>query len=98
MDNYDVLDIAVMLRDSQRNLKTLFPDYETKIEPCKNLLRRIMNDIPTDKVLVGLTHALRAVIDANGGEYGDTQAIQIQSLWMAAAAKELLDNENQQTD
>ena len=95
---YDVLDIAVMLRDSQRNLKTLFSDYDTKIEPWKNLLRRMMNDIPTDKVLDGLIHALQAVVDANGGQYGDKHTIQVQSLWLCAAAKELLDIENQQTD
>ena len=93
MEEYDVLDIAVMIRDSQRNLKKLFPDYDTKIEPCKNLLRRIMNDIPTDKVLVGLTHALQAVVDANGKQHGDTHTIQVQSLWLCAAATELLDIE-----
>lgn len=98
MEDYDILDIAVILRDSQRNLKTLFPDYDEKIAACINLLRRIMLDIPTDKILVGLTHALKAVLDANGGEYGDTHTIQVQSMWLAAAAKEMLDIESQQTN
>jgi len=93
MANYDVLDMAVMLRDAQRSLRSLFPDYETKTEPCRQVLRRIMADIPTDKVLVALTHALQAVVDANGGEYGDTHTIQVQSLWLMAAAKDLIDQE-----
>ena len=92
--DYDVLDMAVMLRDAQRSLRKLFPDYETKAEPCRQLLRRMMADIPTDKVLVALTHALQAVVDANGGEMGDRQRIQVQSLWMTAAAKDLLDEEH----
>ena len=91
MADYDVLDMAVMLRDAQRSLRKLFPDYETKTEPCRQVLRRMMADIPTDKVLVALTHALQAVVDSNGGEYGDTQKIQVQSLWLTAAAKDLLD-------
>lgn len=94
MADYDVLDMAVMLRDAQRSLRSLFPDYEEKVEPCRQLLRRMMADIPTDKVLVALTHALQAVVDANGGEYGDRQRIQVQSLWMTAAAKDLLDEEH----
>lgn len=94
MADYDVLDIAVMLRDAQRSLRKLFPDYETKAEPCRQLLRRMMADIPTDKVLVALTHALQAVVDANGGEYGDTHKIQVHSLWLTAAAKDLLDEEH----
>lgn len=57
MADYDVLDMAVMLRDAQRSLRKLFPDYETKAEPCRQVLRRMMDDIPTDKVLVALpTH------------------------------------------
>ena len=94
MADYDVLDMAVMLRDAQRSLRKLFPDYEEKAEPCRQLLRRMMSDIPTDKVLVALTHALQAVVDANGGEHGDRQKIQVQSLWMTAAAKDLLDQEH----
>ena len=43
--------------------------------------------------LVALTHALQAVVDANGGEYGDRQKIQVHSLWLTAAAKDLLDEE-----
>lgn len=93
MADYDVLDMAVMLRDAQRSLRKLFPDYETKAEPCRQLLRRMMADIPTDKVLVALTYALQAVVDANGGECGDTQKIQVHSLWLTAAAKDLLDEE-----
>ena len=94
MADYDVLDMAVMLRDAQRNLRRLFTDYETKAEPCRQLLRRMMADIPTDKVLVALTHALQAVVDANGGECGDRQKIQVHSLWLTAAAKDLLDEEH----
>jgi hypothetical protein len=94
MADYDVLDMAVMLRDAQRSLRKLFPDYETKAEPCRQLLRRMMADIPTDKVLVALTYALQAVVDANGGEYCDTQKIQVHSLWLTAAAKDLLDEEH----
>ena len=94
MVDYDVLDIAVMLRDAQRNLRTLYPDYEEKAEPCRQVLRWMMADIPTDKVLVALTHALQAVVDANGGKYGDTQKIQVHSLWLTAAAKDLLDEEH----
>lgn len=94
MTDYDVLDMAVMLRDAQRSLRKLFPDYEEKAEPCRQLLRRMMADIPTDKVLVALTHALQAVVDANGGECGDRQKIQVHSLWMTAAAKDLLDEEH----
>ena len=94
MADYDVLDMAVMLRDAQRSLCKLFPDYEKRAEPCRQLLRRMMADIPTDKVLVALTHALQAVVDANGGEYGDTQKIQVHSLWLTAAAKDLLDEEH----
>lgn len=93
MADYDVLDMAVMLRDAQRSLRKLFPDYEEKAEPCRQLLRRMMADIPTDNVLVALTHALQAVVDANGGEYGDRQKIQVHSLWLTAAAKDLLDQE-----
>jgi len=94
MADYDVLDMAVMLRDAQRSLRKLFPDYEERAEPCRQVLRRMMADIPTDKVLVALTHALQAVVDANGGEYGDTQKIQVHSLWLTAAAKDLLDQEH----
>ena len=94
MADYDVLDMAVMLRDAQRSLRKLFPDYEDRAEPCRQVLRRMMADIPTDKVLVALTHALQAVVDANGGEYGDTQRIQVHSLWLTAAAKDLLDEEH----
>ena len=94
MADYDVLDIAVMLRDAQRSLCKLFPDYKEKAEPCRQLLRRMMADIPTDNVLVALTHALQAVVDANGGEYGDTQKIHVHSLWLTAAAKDLLDEEH----
>lgn len=94
MADYDVLDMAVMLRDAQRSLRTLFPDYEERSEPCRQLLRRMMADIPTDKVLVALTHALQAVVDANGGECGDRQKIQVHSLWLTAAAKDLLDEEH----
>ena len=83
-----------MLRDAQRSLRKLFPDYETIVEPSRQLLRRMMAAIPTDKVLVALTHALQAVVDANGGEYGDTQRIQVHSLWLTAAAKDLLDEEH----
>ena len=94
MADYDVLDMAVMLRDAQRSLRTLFPDYDERAEPCRQVLRRMMADIPTDKVLVALTHALQAVVDANGGEHGDTQKIQVHSLWLTAAAKDLLDEEH----
>lgn len=94
MADYDVLDMAVMLRDAQRSLRTLFPDYEERSEPCRQLLRRMMADIPTDNVLVALTHALQAVVDANGGECGDRQKIQVHSLWLTAAAKDLLDEEH----
>lgn len=94
MADLDILDTAVMLRDAQRSLRSLFTDYEEKIKPCRELLRRMMADIPTDKVLVALTHALQAVVDANGGEYGDTQRVQMQSLWLTAAAKDLLDEEH----
>ena len=94
MADYDILDMAVMLRDAQRSLRKLFPDYEAKAEPCRQLLRRMMADIPTDKVLVALTHALQAVVDANGGENGDTQKIQVHSLWLTAAAKDLLDEDH----
>ena len=93
MADYDVLDMAVMLRDAQRSLRTLFPDYEEKAEPCRQLLRRMIADIPTDNVLVALTHALQAVVDANGGECGGRQKIQVHSLWLTAAAKDLLDQE-----
>ena len=94
MADYDILDMAVMLRDAQRSLRKLFPDYETKAEPCRQVLRRMMEDIPTDKVLVALIHALQAVVDSNGGEMGDRQRIQVQSLWLTAAAKDLLDEEH----
>ena len=94
MADYDVLDMAVMLRDAQRSLRSLFPDYEEKVMPCRQILRQVMADIHTDKVLVALTHALQAVVDANGGEYGDTQKIQVHSLWLTAAAKDLLDEEH----
>ena len=94
MADYDILDMAVMLRDAQRSLRKLFPDYETKAEPCRQVLRRMMEDIPTDKVLVALIHALQAVVDSNGGETGDRQRIQVQSLWLTAAAKDLLDEEH----
>lgn len=93
MADYDVLDMAVMLRDAQRSLRKIFPDYEEKAEPCRKLLRRMMADIPTDKVLVALIHALQAVVDANGGKDGDTQKIQVHSLWLTAAAKDLIDQE-----
>lgn len=94
MADYDVLDMAVMLRAAQRSLRSLFPDYEKRAEPSRQLLRMIMADIPTDKVLVALTHALQAVVDANGGEHGDRQKIQVHSLWLTAAAKDLLDEEH----
>ena len=94
MVDYDVLEMAVMLRDAQKNLRKLYPDYEEKAEPCRQVLRRLMTDIPTDKVLVALTHALQAVVDANGGEHGDTRKIQVHSLWLTAAAKDLLDQEH----
>lgn len=93
MADLDVLSMAVMLRDAQRSLRRLFPEYEEKARPCRELLRRMMADIPTDKVLVALTHALQAVVDANGGECGNRQRIQVHSLWLTAAAKDLLDEE-----
>lgn len=93
----DVLDTAVMLRDANRSLRRLFPDYDEKAEQCREVLRRMMADIPTDKPLVALTHALQAVVDANGGEAGDRQKIQVQSLWMTAAAYDLLMEEHAQT-
>ena len=94
MADYDVLDMAVMLRDAQRSLRKLFTDYDERAEPCRHLLRRMMADIPTDNVLVALTHALQAVVDSNGGEHGDTQKIQVHSLWLTAAAKDLIDEEH----
>ena len=39
MADYDVLDMAVMLRDAQRSLRSLFTDYEEKAKPCRELLR-----------------------------------------------------------
>lgn len=90
---YDILDMAVMLRDAQRSLRSLFPDYEEKVKPCHQMLKDLMASIPTDKVLVALTHALQAVVDANGGKYGDTHTIQVHSLWLTAAAKDLMDEE-----
>ena len=91
---YDILDMAVMLRNAQRSLRSLFPDYETKVEPCRQVLRDLMANIPTDKVLVALTHALQKVVDSNGGKYGDTHTIQVHSLWLTAAAKDLIDEEH----
>ena len=43
---------------------------------------------------MALTHALQAVVDANGGEHGDRQKIHVHSLWLTAAAKDLLDEEH----
>lgn len=94
MANYDILDIAVMLRDAQRSLRSLYNDYDTKAEPCRNMLRRIMNDLQTDEVLKALTHAMQTVVDANGGENGDMKTIQVHSLWLMAAAKDLLDEQH----
>lgn len=97
-EELDVLDTAVMLRDANRSLRRLFPDYDEKAEQCREVLRRMMADIPTDKPLVALTHALQAVVDANGGEeHGDRQKIQVQSLWLTAAAYDLLMEEHAQT-
>ena len=103
MANYDILDIAVMLRDAQRSLRSLYNDYDTKSEPCRSMLRsepcrsmlrRIMNDLPTDNVLEALTHAMQTVVDANGGENGDMKTIRVHSLWLMAAAKDLLDEQH----
>ena len=94
MANYDILDIAVMLRDAQRSLRSLYNDYGTKAEPCRSMLRRIMNDLPTDNVLEALTHAMQTVVDANGGENGDMNTIRVHSLWLMAAAKDLLDEQH----
>lgn len=91
---YDILDMAVMLRNAQRSLRSLFPDYETKVEPFRQVLRDLMANIPTDKVLVALTHDLQKVVDSNGGKYGDTHTIQVHSLWLTAAAKDLIDEEH----
>lgn len=97
MENLDVLDMAVILRDAQRSLRSLFPDYDEKIKPCHEILRKKKADIKNDNTLVALTHALQDVVDANGGQCGNTQRIQIQSLWMTAAAKDLLDEEQAQS-
>ncbi len=95
MANYDILDIAVMLRDAQRSLRSLYHDYDTKSEPCRSMLRRIMNELlHTDNVLEALTHAMQTVVDANGGENGDMKTIQVHSLWLMAAAKDLLDEQH----
>lgn len=94
MANYDILDTVVMLRDAQRSLRSLYHDYYTKSEPCRSMLRRIMNDLPTDNVLEALTHAMQTVVDANGGENGDMNTIRIHSLWLMAAAKDLLDEQH----
>ena len=82
----DILDIAVLLRDSNRSLRHLYPDYEEKSEPCRDVLRRIMQDSGKG-VLPALTYALQAVVDNN---LSDTHYIQIQSLWLTAAATDLL--------
>lgn len=97
MAELDILDTAVMLRDANRCLRRLFPDYDEKAEQCREVLRRMMNDISTGNLLAALTAALQAVVDSNGGEYGDTYAIRVQSLWMTAAAYDLL-MEKQATD
>lgn len=97
-EELDILDTAVMLRDANRSLRRLFPDYDEKAEQCREVLRRMMQDIPTEKPLVALTHALQAVVDANGGEeHGNRQKIQVQSLWMTAAAYDLLMDEHART-
>ena len=96
-EELDVLETAMMLRDANRSLRRLFPDYDEKAEKCREVLRRMMADIPTDKPLAALTHALQAVVDANGGEYGDRQKIQVQSLWLTAAAYDLLMDEHART-
>ena len=83
----DVLDITVMLRDANRSLRQLYPDYETKAESCRKVLRRIMADIPTDQPLVALTAALRAVVENNPDS---RHTIQAQSLWLTAAATDLI--------
>lgn len=82
----DILDIAVLLRDSNKSLRHLYPDYEEKSEPCRDVLRRIMQDSGKG-VLPALTYALQAVVDNNPS---DTHYIQIQSLWLTAAATDLL--------
>ena len=97
-EQLDILDTAVMLRDANRSLRRLFPDYDEKAEKCREVLRRMMQDIPTEKPLVALTHAMQAVVDANGGEeHGNRQTIQVQSLWLTAAAYDLLMEEHAQT-
>ena len=45
-------------------------------------------------MLKALTHAMQTVVDANGGENGDMNTIQVHSLWLMAAAKDLLDEQH----
>jgi len=93
----DILDLATTLRDANRSLRRLFSDYDERAEPCRQILRRLMDDIPTEKPLVALTAALQAVVDSNGGEYGDTHTIQVHSLWLTAAAYDLVCEEQPKT-
>lgn len=78
--------MAVLLRDANRSLRTLFPDYEEKAEPCRDVLREIMQETGKD-VLPALTVALQRVVDNNPD---DQQRVQVHSLWFTAAATDLL--------
>ena len=82
----DILDMAVLLRDSNKSLRTIFPDYEERSEPCRNVIRDIMQETGKD-VLPALTVALQRVVDRNPD---NQQRVQIHSLWFTAAATDLL--------
>lgn len=78
--------MAVLLRDSNKSLRTLFPDYEERAEPCRNVIRDIMQETGKD-VLPALTVALQRVIDNNPD---DQWRVQVHPLWFTAAATDLL--------
>ena len=75
-----------MLDDANKSLRRLYPDYEEQAEPCRDVIRKIMAELKTDNALNALTEALQRVVN----KYGEGQKCQVYSLWLSAAAVDVI--------
>ena len=82
----DAIRMAIMIEDANKHLRKLFPDYDEKVEPCREVLRREMYVLETDNVLKALTEVLKRVQD----KYADSQTATTHTLWFCAAAVDVL--------
>lgn len=84
----DELDIAVMLRDANMSLRKLFPDYETKVEPVRQIIRSVMERDNKD-VLPALIVCLEASVEKG--------TIDNHGIWFMAAVTDLLGEKHAET-